>query len=316
MPHGVQSQVGVVPAPAVEGDFASSNPRFNVLSGPGAFVAGPSGVIIGHFAWASNLYQDPDNAPAILNSFGSGPVTGFIARHQQGLITTYLQAAGMLIPQGFGVTAYNGGEFWVRNAGAVYVSPPQGAALQKAYANLADGSVTFGLTGAAASGNLTTSSIAAGTAITGTASIAGNVLTVTAVTAGTIQPGTILTGPPGVATGTQIVSQLSGTPGGAGTYAVNIGEQTVPSGALAGTYGVLTVGGGGPPVQGAVLSGTGVTAGTTVWGQLTPTTWVVSPSQTAASTTIAATSNVETKWFAMSGGGANELIKISSNPLG
>jgi hypothetical protein len=152
--------------------------------------------------------------------------------------------------------------------------------------------------------------------VTGTASISGNVLTVVTSTGGTIYPGAILTGPPGVAAGSQIVSQLSGTPGGVGSYALNIGEQTVALGALAATNGVLTVGGGGPPISGGVLSGTGVTAGTTVWGQLTATTWVVSPSQTAASTTITETSQVETKWVAMSVGTVGELVKISSSVLG
>jgi hypothetical protein len=312
MAHGIQSQVGVTPAPAVEGDFASGNPRANVISGPGAFVAGPSGVTIGRFAWASYLYTDPDNAPAVLNSYGGGPVTGFVARHQQGLITTYLQAAGMLIPSGFGVVAYSAGEFWVRNAGAT-----ANGLYQKAYANCADGSVTFAATGSPASGNLTTSSIAAATAIAGTASISGNVLSVATLTGGSIQPGAILTGPAGVATGSQIVAQLSGTPNGVGTYSLNIGGQNVALGTLAGTYGVLTVGGGGPPVQGSILSGTGVTAGTMVWGQLTPTTWVVSPSQTVAGPiTIAATSNVETKFVAMSGGAPGEIVKISSWVLG
>jgi hypothetical protein len=316
MAHGIQSQIGVVPAPAVEGDFASSNPRWNVLSGPGAFVAGPSGVTIGRFAWASSLYQDADNAPAVINSFGSGPVLGFVARNQQGLISNYLQSSGMTIPAGFMVVVHNGGEFWVRNAGSNYVSPPLLGVTQKAYANLADGSVTFGLTATPTTGSLTTSSIAAATAITGTASISGNVLNVVTLTAGSIQIGAILTGPPGVATGTQIVGQLSGTPNGVGTYALNIGEQTVPVGALAGTYGVLTVGGGTAPVPGAILSGSGVTTGTQVFGQLTSTTFVVSPSQTASSTTITDALNVETKFYAMSGGGAGELIKITSHLLG
>ena len=42
-------QVNVVQAPALEGDFASSNPRFNVLNGPGDPIAGPNGVTVGAF---------------------------------------------------------------------------------------------------------------------------------------------------------------------------------------------------------------------------------------------------------------------------
>ena len=45
----------------------------------------------------------------------------------------------------------------------------------------------------------------------------------------------------GIAAGTQVVSQLSGTPGGVGTYALSIPSQNVASTAVSGTYGTLTV---------------------------------------------------------------------------
>ncbi|MDE2426230.1 MAG: hypothetical protein KGO96_10040 [Elusimicrobia bacterium] len=302
-----QTQVGVLPAPAVEGNFADMNPRFTVLGGPGGLVAGSAGVYVGRFAWLSYQGADPDNAPTILNSFGFGAPDGLIPRPgQQSLITQYLSDSTLLIQQGAPVWAMSSGGLWVKNTGASYATIGL-----KAYANLNNGQVTFAATGSASTVSLTSSSIAAGTAVAGTASILGNVLTVTAISAGTIYPGTILTGPSGVATGTQVVAQLSGTTGGIGTYALSIGEQSVASGTLAGTYGVLTVGGGGPPVYGSVLSGSGVTTGTTTWGQLTASTYVVSPSQSASSTTITATTNVETKWYSRSGGGAGELVKIS-----
>jgi len=38
-------------APAVAGDFASTNPFANVLAGPGALVAPAGGLIVGNFAW-------------------------------------------------------------------------------------------------------------------------------------------------------------------------------------------------------------------------------------------------------------------------
>lgn len=53
-----------------------------------------------------------------------------------------------------------------------------------------------------------------------TGSIAGAVLTVTAVTAGYLSPGQTLAGA-GVAAGTSITGQLTGTPGGVGTYSVS-----------------------------------------------------------------------------------------------
>jgi len=67
-------------------------------------------------------------------------------------------------------------------------------------------------------------------------------LTVTGSVTGTIYPGTTISGT-GVATGTQIVSQVSGTAGAAGTYLVSIPEQTVSATTISGTYGTLTVGG-------------------------------------------------------------------------
>jgi prepilin-type processing-associated H-X9-DG protein len=252
---------------------------------------------------------DWDGGPAIVNNTGSGPVAGFVGRHQQGLITPFLANASMVIPQGFGMWLYAGGNFWARNGGATQALPGM-----KAYASFADGHVSFAATGSAATVSLTGSSIAPATAFSGTGSITGNVLTITSVTAGTLVPGTILTGT-GVAAGTQVVSQLSGTTGGAGTYAVNYAEQTVAATTIGGTYGVLTVG-GGAPVQGGALSGTGVTAGTTLWGQLSPTTWAVSPSQTVASETMTMASVTETKWICMSSGLAGELVKISDHPLG
>ena len=81
--------------------------------------------------------------------------------------------------------------------------------------------------------------IQTGLAITGsagasiTASIATTVLTVTAVTSGTLAAGQILTGGT-VSAGTTIVNQLTGTPGGVGTYTVSA-SQTVVSAALTAT---------------------------------------------------------------------------------
>ena len=68
-----------------------------------------------------------------------------------------------------------------------------------------------------------------------TASIgaASTTMTVTAVTSGMIYPGMILTGT-GVTAGTQIVSQTSGTTGGAGVYVVSI-SQTTASTTITGT---------------------------------------------------------------------------------
>src|SRR3990167_2455557 len=137
------SQVSVQPAPAVEGDFASANPRFSLMAGPGALVAGAAGVPIGRFAWLSDAALDADNAPAVVNSFGAGSVAGFVGRNQQGLITQYLAASGMLIQAGFEMFLYNGGDFWAKNNGSTAAQIGQ-----KAFAKLSDGSVLFAAAGA------------------------------------------------------------------------------------------------------------------------------------------------------------------------
>lgn len=137
-----------------------------------------------------------------------------------------------------------------------------------------------------------TGSIAATTTLSLTGSISGNVLTVTAVGAGSVQVGAILAGT-GVTAGTQIQKQLTGTANGVGTYQVSV-SQSVASTTITGSYGTLTVTAvaSGALAVGQVLSGSGVTAGTTLTAFVSGTggtgTYVVSPSQTAASTTISA----------------------------
>lgn len=312
-----QTQATYSPAPGVEGDFATTNPRATVIAGPGALVAGSAGITVGRFAWTTQQFSDADGSPGVANNFGIGPVAGFVHRDQQGLIMNYLQESTMLVPAGFGITLFAEGDFWVKNNGATQALPGM-----KVYASFADGKASAAATGTPSGASSSAGSIAAATAIDATGSIAGNVLTITAVAAGTLVPGAIISGS-GVASGTQIVSQLSGTTGGVGTYAVSIPEQTVASTNIAGTYGIMTVGGtiAGTWGVGMVVAGSGVTAGTTVWSQLTGTsggagTYVVSPSQTAGSTAITSATNVETKWYVRSSALPGELMKMSSWPQG
>lgn len=305
-----QSQVNVAQAPAVEGDFASANPRFSVLAGPGALVAGVAGVIIAHFAWLAADQVDADNAPAIVNSHGGGAVAGFIHREQQGLITDYLVRSGMLVQAGFGVTVMSGGDFWVKNNG----SGPAKIG-DTCYADYADGAASF----AAKNAGVVTADIAAGAgSVTG--SIAGNILTVTAVGSGALVKGATLSGA-GVATGTKVQAQLSGTAGGIGTYRVDI-PQTVASTTITAAYGIMTVSAvtSGALGVGDVLSGSSVVAGTNITQLGTGAggvgTYYVNDATVVSSTTVTGTANIATKWKAMSAGLAGELIKISSQPLG
>ena len=305
--------VSTQPAPAVLGDFASVNPRFTVMAGPGGLVSGPNGLYVGRFAWLTSPL-DVANAPIIANNFGTGVVGGFMAREQQASITQFLAEASLLVPQGYPVTLYSGGDFWVLNSGST-----QALVGQKCYALYASGNSSFAATGSPTTASATASTIAAGTSSV-TGSITGNILTVTFVGSGTLYAGTTLSGP-NVATGTLLQSQISGTTGGIGTYYVSIGEQAAASTTISGTYGLFTAGTTTGTFQvGSVLSGTNVTSGTYITAFLSGTggagTYIVSPSGTTSSTTITGTTNIETKWYAMSSGNPGELVKISDHALG
>lgn len=326
--QGFQSQVNVQPIPAFEGDFASTNPRFSVLAGPGALIAGAAGVTVGRFAWAQSVFpggaigpgsadgQDSNGFPAIVSNSGSGQVTGFVHREQQGLITTFLAEAGMLIQPGYGVTLMSGGDFWVKNAGTT--AAVQG---QFAYANFADGRVTFANGTASPTTGAFNGSVGPQTA-SFTGSISGNILTVTAAVNGTVTVGGTLSGGTGMIAGTQVTSQVSGTVGGVGVYTVSIGDQNVASAALTETWGVLNVAtlASGTLGVGDVIVGGSVTVGTTVTAFLTGTggtgTYVVDRTQTASLASLTFNLNVVTKWIAMSTGQPGELVKISDHALG
>jgi hypothetical protein len=336
---GIQVAVNGVPAPAVAGDFADANPGFRVMAGPGGLVSGGTAygvqpvvflagavgtAIVGRFGWLSQQALDPDNAATIVNSFfvpgsgtaaaitgivGLGAPDGFISRPDSpAIITQYLSDATMVIQEGAPVPLWAGGRgFWCVNDGAA-------AALvgMKAYAELATGKVHF-----AATGTPTSSSIAAGTwSATGT--IAGNVMTLGTVT-GAARPGATVTGS-GVPSGVVIVDQLSGVAGAAGTYALNVGELTIASEALSGTFGILTVAGTitGTFEIGAIATGTlgSVAAGTQITGLGTGAggagTYFVNTTQTVGAQAVTFTSSVETQWIARSAGAPSELVKIST----
>jgi hypothetical protein len=304
-----QTSVNANLAPAVAGDFASTAPYAAVLTQDGnGFIAGVGGVTVGRFAWAD------DGLNRSVRSQGTGLPTGFVHREQQALITGFYDLYGSNVPAGFPITLMTMGDFWVKNDGSTAAVKDM-----KAYANYATGAITFAATGTPPSGGSTTASIAASTFST-TASITDNVLTVTAVGSGTVVPGATISGT-GVSSGTLVVAQLTGTAGGVGTYSVNI-AQNAASTTVSGAYGTLTVTavGSGSVAIGNVLAGSGVTAGTFVTALGTGTggtgTYIVSPSQTAASTTITATGAVETKWYAATNGLAGELIKMTSRQPG
>lgn len=262
---GFPSQVNVQPAVAVAGDFASVNPRASVVNGPGAFVAGALGAIVGRFGWA-----DPISNISVGNT-GHGAPTGFIARMQQALITIFLADDSMQIVPGQQMTLFSAGDFWVKNEGALAATIGM-----KAYADQATGKVSFAATGAPPSGATilgANQTIAANTfaatlaANSMTASIASTTMTVTAIGSGTVLfPGQTVAGA-GVDPATTIVAQLTGTTGSTGTYQVSV-SQVVVSEAMTASGGGLTVTGrtSGALLVGQAITGTGISAGTTVVG--------------------------------------------------
>ena len=195
-----QTVVTNQPAPAVAGDFASTNPMWTYDAGPGGLVAGPNGVTVGRFAWTT-APGDGDGTPSFAFNSGAGPVAGFVARLQQALITTYLAPAGNVIPYGFEMSLFTGGDFWVKNDGTTQALPGM-----KAYANFADGKVTFAATATPTAGATSSASTIAAKTATTTASLLGDTLTVTAWSGDIIVPGATKGTATGVATGTQIVS--------------------------------------------------------------------------------------------------------------
>ena len=311
-----QSQVFTQQAPGVIGDYASKNPRYSYLAGPGGLVAGSGGVLVGRFAWASdNPYSDGDGAPAIVSNSGIGLPSGFVHREQQGLIVNYLASSGLTIQPGFGMTLMIGGDFWAYNAGAT-----EALYGMKAFANPSNGSVSFAAAGSNPGGaSGATASIAAETWSATLSTITGNVLNTTAgVVTGTIYPGSTINSN-GVG---KVLSQLTGTAGGVGTYLLDTGEQAVASATIGGTYGLMSNGTvTGTFAVGQVLSGTGVVTSppTSIWVLVTDAggtggTSVVDNNTVVSSTTIVGNSSIETKWTARSTGLPGEIVKISNTP--
>lgn len=313
---GFQAQVNQLPAPGVEGDFATLNPFYEYPAGPGGLVAGVQGATVGRFCWLDPTYLGPDNAPQLVNNFGSGIPIGVLGRRQQGVITVFLAEATLVVPAGLPIGVLSAADLWLRNRGTTQAVPGN-----KVYANLTNGAASFAPTGQASSASVTGSIAAASASVTG--SIAGNVLSVTAVGAGSVVAGAQLygsVGGTGVLAGTTIISQLSGTPGGIGTYAISPGEQTVPSGTLSLSYGILTVSAVGSGVigVGGAVTGSGVTAGTVIGSLGTGTggtgTYNVNTTQTAASGAMTIGTTIETNWYAVSGGLPNEVVKCTRLP--
>ena len=205
-----QTRVNLYNPLGVEGDFASANPRASLLTNDGgSLIAGPDGVTIGQFAWVSADGRTVTNQ----GQYPAQP-DGFVHRDQQGLLTQYLQAAGMLIPPGFPVTLMRAGDFLDKNAG-----PSSITRQSTLYASYLDGSLT---TAAGTAGSVTatlgsTNTASLGATFTAAASVASNQLVVTAVT-GILSVGDTVSGS-GITGGQTITAGPAA--GGAGTYTLS-----------------------------------------------------------------------------------------------
>jgi hypothetical protein len=258
----------------VKGDFASTNPFASILAGPGALVAPAGGLLVGNFAWVG-----PDGE--VSQSFVAGYQVGFCGRNEQALITEFLGEATMLVPEGFMVTLFNEGDFLAEfldggSVGdAVYADPNNGAPLSGT--TMPSGTGVGGFTGTATLVDTDTT------------------LTVVAATTGILSPGDAVTGT-SIPANTTIVAQLTGSPGKVGTYQMSAAA-TATVGSAEAIVGhsnfILMTANTAPGFEfGDVISGSGVTAGTTITGQLPPFSGVatVGTLPSTPSTSLAVTS--------------------------
>lgn len=140
---GFQNAVNRFPAPAVEGDFASDNPRKTMWAGDSALVAGPNGVAVGRFAWADANGVVHNDKPV------SGVARlGFVSREGQSgaFITTWMAGASLVINAGNPVTLHVDVDAFVR------VTVANATYGQKAFASNTDGTVQPGAAGATIAG--------------------------------------------------------------------------------------------------------------------------------------------------------------------
>lgn len=259
---GFQTEVNLTPAPAVAGDFASSNPRASVLAGEGGLVAGPGGVTVGKFAWI-----EADGKTVVNHGTYPAQPDGFVHREQQALITAYLGEASNVVPEGFPVTLHDGGDFFAENKGA---NPS--AKGGTVYADYSNGDVRTTLSsGFSATGSMgSTNTASLGATFTASADTDDTRLVVTAVT-GLISIGDTVSGT-GITAGTKITGQVSGTPGGAGTYQLD--HSNTASAATVTSFGSVmnvTVTTGLISVGDTVSGGAGFPVGATVTAQVSGT---------------------------------------------
>lgn len=304
---GFQSIVNRQPAPGQAGDFYGVNMRAVVLGSnvpygsPGAGGAGAvgqlvspvGGLIVGNFAWADL------NTGAVSQSFDANGQLGFLHREEQAIIVTYLGISTYVVNQGFPITLFSQGDFWGKFAGGaipgqrVWADPDTGAlisAVTAPFVVVATGSVGASFTGV----------------------VATNVLTASAVT-GYLSPGDVVNGA-GVVN-VVLGAQLTGPPGGAGTY--TFVHADVASEAMTSTSTVLDATAVSTGTLGAGDVLTGPTGSPQITGQISGTPGGVGLYQLSGAAISFASgaitvSAVATNFKVKSQCGSGEVAKISS----
>lgn len=269
--NGFITRVNRQPPPAVAGDWASLNPRATALAGAGQFrsglgtnyLSGQNLAVIANFAWGQGQFAGSQK-PA------GASILGFVANEMQTVIPfpsgtdpTYPNVVRFGIENGFAVTLQTHGDFW-----SLPVAPVNGivSAGDEVYARSYDGAPT------------NDSNQFSATAVQTAAS--ANV-TVSAVTKGFLVPGDALQGT-GIGTAPVVVSQTSGTPGGAGVYVLNettgFASATVTVNATDTLYKWQSATVADASFTGVVAAGTGVLTVSALTGTIdTPTNGVDGP---------------------------------------
>jgi hypothetical protein len=283
-----QKVVNVNQAPGVLGDFASTNPFSSITTAQGGLVAPAGGLTVGNFFWVGPAGQTSQ-------SFVSGWQIAFLGRNEQALITEFLGEDTLVVPEGFMVVGFDGGDFWAQFASGA-------TAGAQVYADETTGEPQM----------QTTNSFTGSVGFTGTASLA-TVLGQAQMTLATITAGSIVTvGDIVSGTGTasnvvqSLASGVANTVGAvynlSGAVTTEAAEAVTTASAV---LNVTAVANGGLSV-GDVISGTGVTAGTSIASILTGTGGVGTygllipggvPFHTASETITGPSNTAATGWF-------------------
>ncbi len=228
---GFQKQVNQQPAPAEAGDFASANPRASVPVGGPGFRVGTDALIVGRFAWGN-----PTTLKAESNA-ANGGILGFVHRENQTVITEFLGEQRVAVQAGFPVTLMSQGDYWadVGAAGCDFGEP--------VYANDTTGVAQQSASGGTLTQFVFASSVPVPAVSTASATIAAQtgVLTIGAVASGVFEVGQKLTWSGKNANAQAVITaQLTGTPGGAGTYATTyVDRAAVTTTTVTATAGTL-----------------------------------------------------------------------------